>query len=285
MLEEFIRSIKDTYQKAKSNFVQRYRGQLLLSFIARCYDIGSFFSWKLAKGGKVSEKKLTRFKDKYKGKRCFIIGNGPSLRKTDLRKLKNEYTFGLNRIYLLFDKLKFKTTFLVSVNDLVIEQSHKDINSLNIPKFIAWKTREYIDMDKNTQFIRTLAEQKFSTDIVRGVWEGATVTYVALQIAYYMGFSEVILIGVDHSFKIKGQPHKEVVSKGDDRDHFSKDYFSKGFRWNLADLDTAEFAYNLTKEAYERNGRKVVDATVGGKLRVFNKVTLEKLLTRSSYKL
>ncbi len=35
------------------------------------------------------------------GQRCFIIGNGPSLQRTDLTKLKDEFTFGMNRIYLV----------------------------------------------------------------------------------------------------------------------------------------------------------------------------------------
>ena len=46
--------------------------------------------------------RLAELKDKYQGQRAFIIGNGPSLKITDLSKLKEEFTFGLNRIYLMF---------------------------------------------------------------------------------------------------------------------------------------------------------------------------------------
>ena len=59
--------------------------------------------------------------------RCFILGNGPSLKKTNLALLENEYTFGLNRIYLLFDQLGFSTTYYVAVNHLVIEQCANEI--------------------------------------------------------------------------------------------------------------------------------------------------------------
>ena len=41
---------------------------------------------------------------------------------TDLSLLRNEFTFGLNRIYLMFSALGFQTSCLVSVNDLVVEQ-------------------------------------------------------------------------------------------------------------------------------------------------------------------
>ena len=46
--------------------------------------------------------KIKKLKDNYIGKRCFIIGNGPSLRIEDLNCLKGEYTFAANRIYEIF---------------------------------------------------------------------------------------------------------------------------------------------------------------------------------------
>lgn len=100
-------------------------------------------------------------------------------------------------------------------------------------------------------------------------------TYVAMQIAYYLGFHIVILIGVDHTFEAKGEPHTTVVSAGDDRDHFSLNYFGKGFRWQLPDLETSEVAYRLARSQFEHSGRRIVDATVGGKLDVFPKVPFE----------
>ena len=69
-----------------------------------------------------SVQRVRAYRNKHEGRRCFILGTGPSLKKTDLSLLKNEFTFGLNRIYLLFDELKFNTTYYVAVNNLVIEQ-------------------------------------------------------------------------------------------------------------------------------------------------------------------
>ena len=110
------------------------------------------------------------------------------------------------------------------------------------------------------------------------IHEGSTVTYVAMQLAYFMGFKKVILIGVDHSFVTKGEPNKVVESKGDDPNHFSGSYFGKGFRWQLPDLDRSEDAYRHAKVAFENSGRSIVDATVGGKLDVFPKVNLKDAL-------
>ncbi|MGA9192304.1 MAG: hypothetical protein WBZ24_11265, partial [Anaerolineales bacterium] len=103
------------------------------------------------------------------------------------------------------------------------------------------------------------------------------VTFVAMQQAYYMGFEDVILIGVDNNFTTQGQPNETVESQGDDPNHFSPDYFGKGFRWQLPDLEASERAYRLAKNAFEADGRRVRDATLGGKLQVFPKVDYDDL--------
>jgi hypothetical protein len=98
-----------------------------------------------------------------------------------------------------------------------------------------------------------------------------------MQLAFHMGFQKVILVGVDHSFATQGTPHDEVVSQGDDPNHFSTNYFGKGFRWQLPDLDTSEVAYRLARQAFEADGREIVDATIGGKLTVFPKINYLEL--------
>ena len=92
-----------------------------------------------------------------------------------------------------------------------------------------------------------------------------------------MGFTQVILIGVDHSFSTKGEPNTTIVSKGDDPNHFHPGYFGKGFRWQLPDLETSEIGYLLARKTYKKDGREVVDATVNGKLAIFPKVSFESL--------
>ncbi len=222
--------------------------------------------------------KLAELKDVHRGQRCFIIGNGPSLKNTDLSLLKEEFSFGMNRIYLMFPELGFSSTYFLSVNSLVIEQCAEDIRSLTIPKFLSWRSRGLIQPTKDMAFLHTTyTGPKFAQDARRRLWEGATVTYVALQLAYHMGFEQVILIGVDHSFSAKGKPNSTVVSQGDDQDHFNTSYFGKGFRWQLPDLETSERAYSMAREAYVQVGRQILDATIGGKLTVFPKVAYETL--------
>jgi hypothetical protein len=223
---------------------------------------------------RASRERIYGMKGIHLGERCFILGNGPSLKHTDLSKLKDEYTFGMNRIYLVFPELGFTTSYFVSINDLVVEQCAAEIADLPIPKFIAWHANCHFQRfpDDMIFVYTTYTGPKFAYDMTRRVWEGATVTNVALQLAFYMGFEQVILIGVDHDFTSKGRANQTVVSDGDDPNHFDPRYFGKGFRWQLPDLDTSEIGYKLARAAYERAGRQVLDATVGGKLTVFPKV-------------
>ena len=92
-----------------------------------------------------SIRKLNALKDTHSGERCFIIGNGPSLKNTDLSKLKDEFTIGMNRFYLAFPELGFTTSLLLTVNDLVIEQCAQDIRALPIPTFVSWRGRQWIE--------------------------------------------------------------------------------------------------------------------------------------------
>jgi hypothetical protein len=198
----------------------------------------------------------------------------------DLSLLKNEFTFGMNRLYMAFPEMGFSTSYFVSMNDLVAEQCARDFEGLAMPKFFSWRARKWITPDEKTQFIySTYTGPGFSTDITGRVWESATVTFVALQLAYYMGFSTVILIGVDHNFVTQGKPNTTVVSQGDDPNHFNPQYFGKGFRWQLPDLETSELGYRLARDAFSADGRQVLDATMGGKLTVFPKVDYQSLFS------
>ena len=151
-----------------------------------------------------------------------------------------------------------------------------------MPKFLAWRSHRHFDPQLSITQIPTFlytsyTGPRFSTDARGRVWESATVTNVALQLAFHMGVEKVILIGVDHNFTSKGEANKTVVSEGDDPNHVSPNYFGKGVKWQLPDLDTSEIGYALARDAYKKAGREVLDATVGGKLTIFRKVDYNSL--------
>lgn len=224
-------------------------------------------------------KRLRKFKDLHKGQDCFIIGNGPSLNKMDLSPLKNYHTFGLNKIYLIFEKYDLDLSYLVSVNEHVIEQSKAVFEDFNCPIFLSYTASKGVIRDlPDIHRLYTLNTWSFYEDISQPICNGFTVTYVAMQIAFYMGFERVFLIGVDHSFKQKqGAENTVEVMQGEDVNHFHPDYF-KGMTWQLADVKGNEVSYHLADYFYQRDGRQILDATVDGKLEVFPKIPFEKAL-------
>ncbi len=226
-----------------------------------------------------SARKLGQYAGRHANQRCFILGNGPSLRQTDLNKLRGEITFGLNRIYLLFPELGFTTTYLVGVNDLVLEQCAADIQNLALPRFLTWRARRWFQPEPQLVYLDTdfTGPENFCTSITGRFFEGFTVTYIALQLAYQMGFTEVILVGVDHNFVTQGTANQAIISQGDDPNHFASNYFGKGFKWQLPDLPGSERAYRIARDAYAQAGRRVLDATIGGKLEIFPKVDYASL--------
>jgi hypothetical protein len=226
-----------------------------------------------------NKERLKSWHNRYAGQRCFVVGNGPSLRKTDLMKLDGEFTFGMNRIYLAYKEYHFTPSCLVSVNDLVLEQCHEEMQALDLPKFVSWRARSYFEPGDDLMFLDTdyTLPTNFNGDATGRLFEGFTVTYVCLQLAYFLGFSKAILIGVDHNFVTKGPANTVVTSQGDDPNHFAANYFGKGFRWQLPDLEGSEHAYNMAKNAYEQDGRVIIDATVDGKLTIFPKADYHEL--------
>jgi len=247
----------------------------------RIIDIPHSIAWN-AKGGLAADnrRRLEQYHNKHVGERCFVIGNGPSLKKTDLSLLENEESFGANRLYLLFDEVDFRPTYYCSVNALVQEQFGDDMGKLDMDKFFNWDCRKHFTPSDDLMFIKgklSLKDIAFQPDVTCQIGSGGTVTIASLHLAYYMGFKQVILIGCDHSFVEKGTPNKTISNDKDDVNHFHPDYFPKGASWQLPDFVKNEVAYRKVKEAFEADGREVIDATIDGKLQVFRKMDYNSL--------
>jgi len=205
----------------------------------------------------------------HKGESCIIIGNGPSLSKDHREFLAGNTTFGTNKIFLL----PFVPNYYVSVNPLVLEQSRQRILDMNTTRFVSEVSQ--LPQDETLMHLHSMRAPVFSYDPSRYIYEGHTVTFVCMQLAFFMGFTRVGLVGVDHSYVYQGQPNEELVMEGDDPNHFSKDYF-KGDHWHAPDLKRSEEAYKMAKDAFEADGRKILNLTEGSALEVFRKVGIDK---------
>jgi hypothetical protein len=239
-------------------------------------------AWDLSTKSRASRKKIKSFHNKYTGKKAVILCNGPSLNDVDFDLLKESdvYTFGLNKINLLYNRTSFRADFIVSVNSYVIEQNAEFFNETDTPLFLDFKSvSKGIKNRQNVSFIHTANMRgEFAKDCSFSIYQGNTVTYVAMQLAYHMGFKEVTLVGCDHHFETKGTPNKLVESEEVDHNHFDKNYFAGGVPWQLPDLFESELAYSIAKNTYYTNGRKLYNSTNGGKLKLFPRINLQEFV-------
>lgn len=203
-------------------------------------------------------------------KTCLIVGNGRSLNDTPVALLEKYSTFGSNRVYLKFDP-----DFYACVNPLVIEQYAHEINQISSVKYIR---AAMCHMVKGAIALPITSERKFFKNPLERCYEGYTVTFVLMQLAYHMGFERVGLVGVDHYYKHDGKPNELLKAEGCDPNHFDSDYFSGGAFWNAPDLEQSEKSYRMAKEAFEADGRKIVNLTPGSLLDVFERESWDKWL-------
>lgn len=237
---------------------------------------------------------LEPFYNAFLGERCFIIGNGPSLNKHDLSCIQDEYTFGVNSFYYKTRETGFRPFFYVVEDSSVMKENIDEIRNYHAPfKFFPTIYKNLHPKDPNTFFFKmnrgfyeksspNYVVPRFSTDATKELFCGQSVTYINLQLAFYMGFTEVYLIGMDFDYVIP-ESHKRtgdvLLSDTDDPNHFHKDYFGKGKTWKDPKLERVALNYKMAKLVYESVGRNVYNATIGGKLEVFDRVEYKSLFS------
>lgn len=221
-----------------------------------------------------------------KNKRCFIIGNGPSLRISDLEKLKNEDSFAVNRIFKIFDKTTWRPTYycahdtkvlnetISSLNDVLCECDLVFINS-------AFKGKAKFSLKKFPFFFYGIQKEFypempcFSEDISKGINEGYTVTYSCIQLAAYMGYKEIYLLGLDHSYKVEKKADGSIKNNDNVKENYM--HGLEGANYFLPQLDKTELAYKKAKLYCEEHGIVIKNATRGGMLEIFDRVDFDSL--------
>ena len=231
----------------------------------------------------IMSKKYTRlqeFKNAHLGKRCFIVATGPSLKVSDLNKLKNEITFGMNSIYLAYKDTEWRPTYYAIQDPLVYEKIHHELRTedfkvgffgsiikKNKPKGDNWYEFP-LDL-LNHQIPRAKLNTKFSDDIVHRVYSGYNIAYTTLQIAVYMGFKDIYLIGADCNYL------GEKKYFANDENRGAEKYFTKQFLTNNSDKFL--YAYTVAKDYCDSKNIKIYNATRGGLLEVFPRVDFDDL--------
>lgn len=251
---------------AKAHDVERVSGRMI--YILEEYRL------------KFSERhnELKQFKDIHKGKRCFLIGNGPSLSFEDLNTLKenNEITFGVNRIYLSFDKTDWRPDYYVLVDSIVLQQDFETVQKLNLPVlFIGDNYTERSIKNRKNIFYFSRRENRydsesFSFDFSQYIYGGNTVIYDAMQIAIYMGFEEIILLGVDMT----------RVNPGERIPHFYTGNLKGDEKLTKGNIDIVLKAFEIAQKVTKQKGVRILNATRGGNVDTFERVDFDSLFEK-----
>ncbi|MET3655505.1 6-hydroxymethylpterin diphosphokinase MptE-like protein [Sporosarcina psychrophila] len=243
---------------------------ILFEFQASCREKGII--------GK-SYRPLKSIHNIHKGKRCFIIATGPSLSLSDVEKLENEYTISMNSMCLALDKTNWRPTYYGIQDENVYEKIESVLKSANLPNvLISDNIAKRFSINSSwIQYPLNIAyhsyeqgyEQryfaKFSDNCYRAVYDGYSVTYSLIQLAVYMGFNEIYLLGADTNYS-KDKTKQHFVESG----HFDPLYKTAGERMIIA--------YKVAKEYADSHGINIYNATRGGMLEVFPRVDLDEVL-------
>lgn len=246
---------------------------------------------------KLSNNRILEYKNKFQGRRCFIIGNGPSLKAEDLELLKDEICFASNKIYKIYDQTSWRAKFYCVQDFAVATEMDQEIK-------IAMDQAEasFFRMDKHELleqlvierenammvplkwYLNDNKETRFSDDARLYLYDGTTVTYMAMQLAAYMGFEKIYFIGVDHNYPFYKTESGDCVEVDKNMAaHFYENKVS-GEQANVSihrsnNKFMQDISY-LAAKKYSESNRNVTfyNATRGGKLEVFERVNLEDAL-------
>ena len=249
---------------------------------------------------------LKSLKNKFKGKRVFIIGNGPSLNKIAVEKLAHEYTFSFNRAYIAYEQWGFKPNFYISTDDVVVRDNFDEINGLlrskdyeNTEFFLPALEGMTFEVAPNLYKLDTyISNLLFDENVDEGFARMGDVAASTVQLAVYLGFREILLVGVDANYT-RGDRGAKVDSgesanvgwtayesqTDEDPDHFIPNYFGKGRKFSEATSENHIRAWEAVKQwidiynALNSDIIRILDLTRGGKLPFFEKGDYDEYLS------
>ena len=230
----------------------------------------------------IPKKKINEYRNIHEGERVFIVATGPSLTLEDINLIKTEKSISMNGIIDVFDKTEYRPTYYLIQDAAVIKKRANSINKsdldrvfvglgnsyftkMNVSKRIAKKiNKKKIFYNLNTNYHifemyyhEDAIKMRFPDDFGREAFDGCTVAYSCIQMAIYMGFKEVYLLGCDCTYGgyfNQSSPLESIVKPV---------YFK---------------AYEEAKEYANNHGVRIINCTRGGMLEVFERKALEDVV-------
>ena len=213
-----------------------------------------------------------------------MIGNGPSLKMSDLNLLQNEVCLASNKIYLAFNETHWRPSHYTICDDILWKKIRKNISSYFSSVSSPWDFASQSGLiHRHFQHLPWNLEapvdgSAFSLNVSKGLYGGYTVTYTNLQIAAHMGLDPIYLLGCDHFYKgeCQGGDDAPIVTVTT-QNHFNEAYREVGELVRPAPISKMEKAYSHAREIHERGIVQIFNATRGGELDIFERVDFDRL--------
>jgi hypothetical protein len=241
-----------------------------------------------------------QLKNKYAEKRCFVVGNGSSLNKMDLKKLKDEYVFVVNNFILHKDFRLINPAFYVNIEPVSLLNSYsknnyyhphkfypkidKTFKNLDTLMFFEFSSKQFIEekgffkeqkvffLRSNEESLEAQEEKELQDDFTKPHSFGDGVIWTSVALASYMGFNPIYIIGCDvDSFSNKSvrRFYPPVVPNEEDRDH-DNEYYAYG---NYSSLKR----WRIVVSHLRKRGIKIYNAGIGGENDTCERVDFNKL--------
>jgi hypothetical protein len=278
----------------------RHPRMCLKHVLARSNPLRQFQYWMAQLGHSLTENEraLLSLRDRHIGKRCFIIGNGPSLKLEDLEKLKGEVSIASNKIYVAFEEVTWRPTYYTVTDPIYAEKNADQINALELVKLFPDYFKRYLahsnsSMCRGTTVyyrpIKTKFSQSgkyqgnFSANALRGFHPGRSVTILNIQISYYLGCNPIYLIGIDGDYRLSTKtvthPLHGVVHVFDgEQNYFHPSYREKGEIYQRPDAELVETGYKCCRDFIEGHDRQIFNASRRSSIDVFERVQMDEII-------
>ncbi|QJB44217.1 6-hydroxymethylpterin diphosphokinase MptE-like protein [Dolichospermum flos-aquae] len=241
--------------------------------------------------GKIEEDEtyFRHIRNKFKGQRGFVIGNGPSLKLEDLEKLNSEITIASNKIFLAFDQVTWRPSYYTTADLLEWEKVkyllHHHFDVVHIPNYLSpagsqcptrWFKHLGLAGEDNAE-ANERSHIHFSADLSLGAFGGCTVTMENLQLAVHLGLDPIYIIGCDHYYKGEKGSRDIPINASQEKNHFIKNYREPGEVTNPAMTEIMTKAYYEAYKFSIANSINIFNATRGGFLEIFPRVDFDSL--------
>lgn len=237
-----------------------------------------------------NKRNIESLKDKHKGQRCFIICNGPSLTPSDLTKIheSGDITIGMNLIGRIYDKTPWRVTYLSATDDIcfrgsnnhIVKQTECEVKFYDKKRYLysigASCKKMFLSFDES---FGLLDNPKFDPDMTKKIPSIGTSTYFCLELAVYLGCSEIYIVGCDMSYKVNLNRDGTVTYNEAGKDHFYKNEEEAAASCPMKPLPTWQQKDALAAAAVfsKERGYNIMNATRGGALESFPRVDFDSL--------